>query len=452
MFRKIIFFVFSLTVFSCNDWRGKSSYDCPKTALPSNSENCNLSKPNNDTLSIILLNPSSSVIDSIKLLGLSKIDSCNCDLNLQLWGSKGQPIYGNDGLAKSSNGGGGGAGEGNEITNLLKRNNINFSPNYIVETEPINSDTLIIKTKNPVLEASGVDVIGVIDSGIFSDRIWVNNHENINSDNLDDDYNGFRDDINGWNFVQKNNDILNLGLSNLHGTRVSSLIDRSLNGIYQNYSILPMVVLDKDNKGYLFDFICALAYSLKLNDQGINMKYINASLSYYGYGSNVLEEFVCKLNKKSISLIVSAGNRAQNSDCNNSDSPNLSTRTLKSYPACLSTIYSNVKAVTSISDKIEGDYVIPENQKYSNLFVSIGVEVDESNLNGMFSFFERNLETGLLERIERSGTSYATPIATSYYFLEKKNLLNDFKYKKIQLEYLNEKTVKGNGLVFKDNR
>ncbi len=452
MFRKIIFFIFFISVFSCKQWGDTNENDCPKTSLPPGSENCNLSEPNNDTLSIILLNPSSIVVDSMKILGLSKIDSCNCDLNLQLWGSKGQPIYGNDGLAKSSNGGGGGAGGGNEITNLLKRNNINFSPNYIVKSEPINLDTLTIKTNNQVSASNANDVIGVIDSGVSSDRIWTNTRENAYNANLDDDNNGFNGDMHGWNFVKKNADILNLGINNLHGTRVSSLIERSLKKLNSNYSILPMVVLDKDNKGYLFDFICALAYSLKLNEQDVNMKFINASLSYYGYGSNVLEEYICKLKYKNINLIVSAGNKSKNSDCNNSDNPNLSLRMLKSYPACLSSIYGNVKAITSITDKIEGEYTIPEEQKFSNNFVTLGVEVDESNGAGMFLFKEINNETHLIEEIHRSGSSYATPIATAYYFLQSKNLLNDFEYRKTEFDILMEKTVKGNGLVFKKNR
>lgn len=67
--------------------------------------------------------------------------------------------------------------------------------------------------------------IGIIDSGIdythpdLTDNIWTNEDE-IPDDGIDNDGNGYIDDIHGWNFINNNDNVLD-GV-NGHGTRVAS--------------------------------------------------------------------------------------------------------------------------------------------------------------------------------------------------------------------------------------
>lgn len=74
-------------------------------------------------------------------------------------------------------------------------------------------------------------VVGIIDSGNknnhpdLSGRIWTNQGE-IPGNNIDDDNNGFVDDIHGWNTWQGNNDLSDLiG----HGTQINGIIGSNPN-------------------------------------------------------------------------------------------------------------------------------------------------------------------------------------------------------------------------------
>ena len=68
-------------------------------------------------------------------------------------------------------------------------------------------------------------VVAVVDDGIglnhpdLIDNIWIN-HLEIPNDNIDNDGNGYIDDIHGWNAGQDNNDVSGGG----HGTPVSGLV------------------------------------------------------------------------------------------------------------------------------------------------------------------------------------------------------------------------------------
>ena len=86
---------------------------------------------------------------------------------------------------------------------------------------------------NPSLVSSGGSVIvAVIDSGVdynniqLKDAIWKNPGEKLNG--LDDDGNGYIDDIQGWNFIADNNDPLD---DYGHGTMTAGIIAaRPING------------------------------------------------------------------------------------------------------------------------------------------------------------------------------------------------------------------------------
>ena len=72
-------------------------------------------------------------------------------------------------------------------------------------------------------------VVAIIDRGVLSKHpdlernIWVNRLE-IPNNNIDDDGNGFIDDINGWNFRENTNDISNGGIGHHHGTPINGII------------------------------------------------------------------------------------------------------------------------------------------------------------------------------------------------------------------------------------
>lgn len=89
--------------------------------------------------------------------------------------------------------------------------------------------------------------IAVIDSGVdlnhadLRSNLWTNSRE-IAGNGVDDDRNGFIDDIYGWNFSLNNNDV---SASSAHGTAVSGVItaarnDFGITGVAYNSKLMPI--------------------------------------------------------------------------------------------------------------------------------------------------------------------------------------------------------------------
>jgi len=72
-------------------------------------------------------------------------------------------------------------------------------------------------------------VVAIIDGGIdlnhpdLINNLWTNTHE-IPNNQIDDDHNGYIDDINGWNFNDTIADVGNAGYGHWHGTPVAGII------------------------------------------------------------------------------------------------------------------------------------------------------------------------------------------------------------------------------------
>jgi len=79
-------------------------------------------------------------------------------------------------------------------------------------------------------------VVAIIDGGInlthpdLVNNIWTNPNE-IPGNDIDDDFNGFIDDVNGWNFNDSIADVSNGGYGHWHGTPVAGIIGAEGNNI-----------------------------------------------------------------------------------------------------------------------------------------------------------------------------------------------------------------------------
>ena len=91
-------------------------------------------------------------------------------------------------------------------------------------------------------------VVAIIDKGVniehkdLADNIWRNRFD-VPANGLDDDGNGYADDLYGWNFSNNTNDVTVGGIGNWHGTPVNGII--GANGI----GICPAVRLMNIVKG-----------------------------------------------------------------------------------------------------------------------------------------------------------------------------------------------------------
>ncbi|WP_197446286.1 S8 family serine peptidase [Tautonia plasticadhaerens] len=120
-------------------------------------------------------------------------------------------------------------------------------------------------------QSTGSDgvVVAVLDSGVdyahpdLSSNLWTNPGE-IPGNNLDDDGNGYVDDVRGWDFVNRDNNPMD---DNSHGTHVAGTIGARGNnqvgvtGVSWDVSIMPLKVLDRFGNGTVSAAIDAINYA-----------------------------------------------------------------------------------------------------------------------------------------------------------------------------------------------
>jgi subtilisin len=155
-------------------------------------------------------------------------------------------------------------------------------------------------------------VVAVIDTGVdykhsdLQGNIWVNPRE-IAGNNKDDDGNGFIDDVHGWDFVDKNNDPMDL---QGHGTHVAGTIAARNNGfgatgVAPNVKIMPVRVLDGSGSGSALDVAAGIRYAV---DNGAQI--INLSLGG-SQNSPTQASAIRYATEKGVLVIAAAGNEKQ---------------------------------------------------------------------------------------------------------------------------------------------
>ncbi len=134
-------------------------------------------------------------------------------------------------------------------------------------------------------------VIAVIDTGIdythpdLAGNIWVNPGE-IAGNGVDDDGNGFVDDIHGWDFAYGDSDPMDV---HGHGTHCAGTIgaengNTGIVGVTWDVQIMAIKALDDDGYYGVADTIAAVNYvTMMRRDHGINVVAINASYGGYYY-------------------------------------------------------------------------------------------------------------------------------------------------------------------------
>jgi subtilisin family serine protease len=129
-------------------------------------------------------------------------------------------------------------------------------------------------------------LIAVIDSGIDINNSKLSHNISINEadsteDLIDNDQNGFVDDVNGWNFTSNSNKVVDeIG----HGTSIAGIITgykmvgESL-GIAPRAKILPIDIMS-GSKGNEYDARQAVDYAIRMKAQIINNSWSTTCSSY----------------------------------------------------------------------------------------------------------------------------------------------------------------------------
>lgn len=130
-------------------------------------------------------------------------------------------------------------------------------------------------------DASNV-VVAVIDGGVdvdhpdLDDNMWINKRE-VPGNGIDDDKNGYIDDVHGWNFVKKTSE----PYKDKHGTHVAGIIGAEgdnkigVSGVAWDTQLMSLDVFDQGSKYSDDNLIEAVNYAI---DNGANV--INMSLGY----------------------------------------------------------------------------------------------------------------------------------------------------------------------------
>jgi subtilisin family serine protease len=152
--------------------------------------------------------------------------------------------------------------------------------------------------------------VAIVDTGVdlnhpdLENKIWVNPAE-IPGNGVDDDGNGYIDDVQGWNFVGNNSDVQD---DSGHGSHVAGIIaaqtDNAVGiaGISWLARIMPLKALNGANTGTFADVAQAIVYAA---DNGARV--INLSLGT-DQPSATLEAAVYYASQKGCLLVASAGN------------------------------------------------------------------------------------------------------------------------------------------------
>jgi hypothetical protein len=142
---------------------------------------------------------------------------------------------------------------------------IGFSPTTVKES-------LWPKKAKPV-------IVAVIDTGIdrshpeITASVWQNEKE-VPGNGIDDDKNGYIDDVYGWNFVDNNNDIRDI---NGHGTITAGIIAALTNngsgiaGVNPFAKIMTVKAMEWDGRGWAFDIAKAIIYAVNNGARVINV-------------------------------------------------------------------------------------------------------------------------------------------------------------------------------------
>ncbi len=147
-------------------------------------------------------------------------------------------------------------------------------------------------------------IIAVIDSGIdlnneqLKPYLFVNPLE-IPNNGIDDDHNGYIDDVNGVNlFTQNGNVADDLG----HGTLMASIIAQTSKG---HVKILPIKIFDAQGRSSQFLVSCALAYAKQMGASVANCSF------GYDATTEVLRQEVLDVQSRGMVIVASAGNQGQ---------------------------------------------------------------------------------------------------------------------------------------------
>ena len=243
-------------------------------------------------------------------------------------------------------------------------------------------------------------VVGVIDEGIYYNHedlaanIWVNPYDA--ADGIDNDGNGYVDDVRGWDFAGGSNNINSGGANDDHGTHVSGTIagiggnGKGVAGVCWSGVKLISGKFLGNRGGTSANAIKAIDYFNDLKARhGLNIVATNNSWGGGGF-SQALQDAIGRANTAGILFIAAAGNSATDNDATASYPSN--------YPN------ANIIAVASIAS----NGTLSSFSQWGATTVDIGAPG-----SGIWSSVPKSVKGAVVSGYASyNGTSMATPHVT----------------------------------------
>ena len=194
-------------------------------------------------------------------------------------------------------------------------------------------------SKNP--DPDNPIIIGVVDSEFdisnpdLKNQIWTNSGELLNG--VDDDQNGYVDDVHGYDFgtYPNGSQVSSLNANDNHGTHVAGISvaekdnNQGIVGIQPFSKFIGCKISDNNNftdagGNVVFSdsaIINAFEYLVDLKKRGENIVAINASFGGPGYSQSMYESII-RMRDAGIILCTASGNEGVDTDLNTDNYPN----------------------------------------------------------------------------------------------------------------------------------
>lgn len=166
-------------------------------------------------------------------------------------------------------------------------------------------------------------VVAVIDTGVdgtheeLVNNLWVNKGE-VAGNNIDDDKNGFVDDVHGWDFHANDKDPDDeIGANPGHGTHCAGIIGASCGnnlgvcGISPTVSIMALRFLGSDGSGDLFAATKAIDYAAK---NGAHIISASFGAAMPRSGAQPIIDAIKNAEDRGVIFVAAAGNEGKSND------------------------------------------------------------------------------------------------------------------------------------------
>ena len=268
-------------------------------------------------------------------------------------------------------------------------------------------------------------VIAIVDSGIdythpdLENNIWINEDE-IPDNDIDDDNNGYVDDIRGWDFAYKDNDPKDL---HGHGTACAGVVGGvadngiGLAGVSWNSKIMIVQIANKKWVGYYTNIALGIQYAA---DNGADV--ISLSFGSYNQDYEIVKDAIDYAYDKGVVLFAAAGNDGTNNKPNPASLENvIAVAGTNNKDHRMDTFELEKECISNYGDWV--DIAAPAENIYTTMPTYSVYMIEEYSVSMNYEFL--------------SGTSAASPIAAGVaaLLLSNNSELTQAEVKSIICEY-----------------